>query len=135
MALTISDSVSERAWGDVDKTALRQRLVSALENKESGAAEAVREVYAVIRSDNIGDAPSQNWWGPHHVIQSDAVVLNRNGAHAAVGALAGARGEPDLTADEFPTRVGVNRRGDAARRPCSPSDPIADTQRSLEKPL
>lgn len=100
MALTISDSISERAWGDVDKTALRQRLVDALEQKESGAAEAIRETYAVIRSDNLGDAPSQNWWGPHHEIRSNQIVLSRNGVHAAVGALAGARGEPDLTADE-----------------------------------
>jgi hypothetical protein len=100
MALTISGSVSERAWGDVDKTALRNRLVKALEEKESGAAEAIREVYAVIRADSIGDAPSQNWWGPHHEVRSDQVVLNRNGVHAAVGALAGARGEPDLSADE-----------------------------------
>lgn len=94
-------TVSSRPWGDVDKSALRNRLVRALEEGQEGAAEAIREVYAVIRGGSLDDAPSQNWWGPHHEVTEDgSVVLNRNGVQDAVGALAGARAEPDLTAEQ-----------------------------------
>lgn len=105
MALKIvpaTEEVSNRPWSDVDKTALRQRLVKALEEKEAGAAEAIREVYAVIRGESLDDAPSQNWWGPHHEVRGDRVILNRNGLIAAVAALAGARTEegPNLTPEQ-----------------------------------
>jgi hypothetical protein len=103
MALRIDrETVSEKPWSDVDKTALRQRLVKALEEDEAGAAEAIREVYAVIRGESLDDAPSQNWWGPHHEIRGDRVILNRNGLHAAAAALAGARTEegPNLTPEQ-----------------------------------
>ncbi|NPV30504.1 MAG: hypothetical protein HPY58_12820 [Firmicutes bacterium] len=90
--------VDNTSWGDVDKTALRNRLVKGLEEGAEGVREAIREVYAVIRSDDITEAPSQNWWGPHHIIRQDgSVVLNRGGLIAAAQALAGARAEPDLT--------------------------------------
>lgn len=97
MGLTIkNERVSGKPWGEVDKTALRNRLVKALEDNEDGAREAVREVYAVITSEDIKDA--QNWWGPHHEItQEGTVILNRGGMIAAAAALAGARAEPDLT--------------------------------------
>lgn len=99
MALRINNSrVSTRPWGDVDKTWLRNRLVKALEEGEEGAREAIREVYAVIRSDDITEAPSENWWGPHHEVTRDGeVILNRDGLAAAAAALAGARAEPNLT--------------------------------------
>jgi len=52
MALRINnDRVSSRSWGDVDKSALWQRLKQALQEGEAGAAEAVREVYAAIKAD------------------------------------------------------------------------------------
>jgi hypothetical protein len=105
MALRIvpeTEEVSNRPWSDVDKTALRQRLVRALEEKEDGAAEAIREVYAVIKGETIDDAPSENWWGPHHEVRGDRVILNRNGLIAAAAALAGARTEegPNLTPEQ-----------------------------------
>lgn len=93
--------VSNRAWGDVDKTALRQRLVRGLEEGEEGVRDAIREVYAVIRAGRLEDAPSENWWGPHHEVTQDGdVVLNRGGLIAAAQALAGARAEPDLTPEQ-----------------------------------
>lgn len=90
-------TVSGRAWGDVDKTRLRNILVQGLEEGAQGVREAIREVYAVIKSENLEDAPSQNWWGLHHEVQDDGtVVLNKGGVQAAAAALAGARAEPDL---------------------------------------
>ncbi len=93
-----NERVSGKPWGEVDKTALRNRLAKALEDNEDGAREAVREVYAVVTSEDINDAPSQNWWGPHHEITREGtVILNRGGMIAAAAALAGARAEPNLT--------------------------------------
>lgn len=102
MALRIvKGRVSDRPWSDVDKTALRNRLVKALEDGEEGASEAIREVYAVIRGESLEDAPSENWWGPHHEVTRDGeVVLNKNGLAAAAAALAGARADPSLTAEQ-----------------------------------
>jgi hypothetical protein len=95
------NTVSSKAWGDVDKTALRNRLVQGLENNESGVQAAIREVYAVIKSSDLTDTPSATWWGPHHEVQDDGtVVLNREGLGAAAAALAGARANPDLTAEQ-----------------------------------
>src|SRR5690606_22281774 len=54
-----------------------------------------------IRADDLADAPSQNWWGPHHEVRENGdVVLNVNGLVAAAQALAGARAEPDLTPEQ-----------------------------------
>lgn len=103
MALRVNrDRVSSRSWGDVNNTALRQRLVKALEDDESGGSQAVREVYAVIKSGGaLDDNPSGRWWGPHHEVTSDGeVVLNRAGLGAAAAALAGGRAEPDLSSEE-----------------------------------
>lgn len=93
--------VSNRSWSSVDKTVLRNRLVKGLRDNEAGAAAAVREVYAVIKSDNLEDAPSSNWWGPHHEVSQDGtVILNRNGLAAAAAALAGARAQPNLSPEQ-----------------------------------
>lgn len=103
MTLRISrDRVSGRSWGDVNNTALRQRLTKALDDEESGASQAVREVYAVIKGDGpLDQNPSGRWWGPHHEVTSDGeVVLNRAGLGAAAAALAGGRAEPDLSTEE-----------------------------------
>ena len=108
------DEVSNRSWGDVDKTALRNRLVRGLEEGVEGVRDAIREVYAVIRADDLADAPSQNWWGPHHEVRENGdVVLNVNGLVAAAQALAGARAEPDLTPEQ--------------RRAAAPAPPLPRT--------
>lgn len=102
MAITINNkNVSGRAWGEVDKTDIRNRLQKALEEKVAGAADAIRECYAAIRGDTLEDAPSTTWVMPHHELnRNDVLVLNRGGMIAAAGALAGARAEPDLTAEQ-----------------------------------
>ncbi|GAW29185.1 hypothetical protein, partial [Carboxydocella sp. ULO1] len=94
----ISKTVSNKPWGDVDKTAIRNILVQGLEEGAEGVREAIREVYAVIRGESLEDAPSQNWVMPHHEVRDDGqIVINRNGLIAAAAALAGARAEPSLT--------------------------------------
>lgn len=98
---TITDTVSTTDWGSVDKTQIRNMLVQGLEEGAEGVREAIREVYAVIRGENIEDAPSQNWVMPHHEVRDNGnIVLNRGGLIAAVQALAGARAEPNLTAEQ-----------------------------------
>jgi hypothetical protein len=96
------DRISSRAWGDVDNTAIRQRLVKGLHDSEGGAASAVREVYAVVTgSGPLDENPSGRWWGPHHEVTSDGeVVLNRAGLGAAAAALAGGRADPNLSSQE-----------------------------------
>lgn len=83
MAIKIENStVSNRAWGDVDKAALAQRLA------EEGDAAAIREAFAYVPSlEN-----RSQWGGPHHELRGDTLVVNRNGVHALAAALAGARG-------------------------------------------
>jgi len=83
MAIRIDNStVSDRAWGDVDKAALARRL------QESGSEAAIREAFAYVPDlENRSE-----WGGPHHELQGDTLVVNRNGVHALAAALSGARG-------------------------------------------
>jgi hypothetical protein len=89
MAIRIDNStISDRAWGDVDKDALARRLAKAREDGEAGAAEAIREAFAYVPDlENRSE-----WGGPHHELQGDTLVVNRNGVHALAAALSGARG-------------------------------------------
>jgi len=89
MAIKIDNStISDRAWGDVDKTALGRRLAEALEKEEAGTAAAIREVFAYVPDlENRSE-----WGGPHHELKGDTVVVNRGGVHALAAALSGARG-------------------------------------------
>lgn len=101
MALKIANSkVSDKDWSSVDKSAIWRRLKQALENGEAGATEAVREMYAVVKANINADLTQENCWGPHHEIQGDTLVLNKNGLSAAAAALAGARAEPNLTPEQ-----------------------------------
>lgn len=103
MALRIASvrsRVSEKAWGDVDKSDIWRRLKEALQNDEAGAKEAVREMYAVLKAAPNADLTQADCWGPHHEIIDDALVLNRHGLFAAAQALAGARAEPNLTPEQ-----------------------------------
>jgi hypothetical protein len=66
----------------VDKAALARRL------QESGSEAAIREAFAYVPDlENRSE-----WGGPHHELQGDTLVLNRNGVHALAAALSGARG-------------------------------------------
>ncbi|HEY8353950.1 MAG TPA: hypothetical protein VIK69_02945, partial [Methylophilaceae bacterium] len=101
MALRIAkEKVSEKAWGSVDKSAIWQRLKRALQEDESGAKEAVREMYAAVKADVGPDLTEVDCWGPHHELKGDTLVLNRNGLVAAAQALAGARAKPNLTPEQ-----------------------------------
>ena len=102
MALKINKSdVSNRSWGDVDKSKIWARLKEALQNDEAGAKAAVKEMYAVVKAEINEDLTQADCWGPHHEIRGDEIVLNRNGVIAAVQALSGARAEPDLSDAQF----------------------------------
>jgi len=102
MAITINNkNVPGTAWSEINKTELRNRLQTALEEGVAGVADAIRECYAVIRGETLEDAPSENWVMPHHNLnRNNVLVLLRSGLIAAAGALAGARAEPDLTAEQ-----------------------------------
>jgi len=102
VALKINKSdVSNRSWGDVDKSKIWARLKEALQNDEAGAKTAVKEVYAVVKAEINKDLTQADCWGPHHEIKGDEIILNRNGVIAAVQALSGARAEPNLTDAQF----------------------------------
>jgi len=102
VALKINKSdVSNRSWGDVDKSKIWARLKEALQNDEAGAKAAVKEMYAVVKAEINEDLTQADCWGPHHEIRGDEIVLNRNGVIAAVQALSGARAEPDLSDAQF----------------------------------
>jgi hypothetical protein len=90
MAIRIDNStVSDRAWGDVDKAALARRL------QESGSEATIREAFAYVpdgsASLTTGLENRSEWGGAHHELQGDTLVLNRNGVHALAAALSGAR--------------------------------------------
>ncbi|NPV30641.1 MAG: hypothetical protein HPY58_13540 [Firmicutes bacterium] len=94
----VTDEVSNRAWGDVEKSRIWQLLKQGLEEGAEGVTAAIREVYAVVKAEINKDLTQADCWGPHHEIKEDGtVVLNRNGLVAAAAALAGARAEPNLT--------------------------------------
>jgi len=102
VALKINKSdVSNRSWGDVDKSKIWARLKESLPNDEAGAKTAVKEVYAVVKAEINKDLTQADCWGPHHEIKGDEIILNRNGVIAAVQALSGARAEPNLTDAQF----------------------------------
>ncbi len=90
MAIHIDNAeISDRAWGEVDKTTLTRRLA------ENGDEAVIREAFAYVPD---LQNPS-SWGGPHHEVRVDSteggrtdLVLNRNGVHALAAALSGARG-------------------------------------------
>jgi len=95
---TIIDTVSNKDWGQVDKSRIWQLLKQGLEEGAEGITAAVREVYAVVKAEINKELTQADCFGPHHEIRDDGrIVLNRAGLIAAAAALAGARSEPNLT--------------------------------------
>ncbi|GAW30157.1 hypothetical protein, partial [Carboxydocella sp. ULO1] len=95
---TITDTVSNKAWEEVDKSRIWQILKQGLEEGAEGITSAIREVYAVVKAEINKNLTQADCWGPHHEIRDDgSIVLNRAGLIAAAAALAGARSEPNLT--------------------------------------
>lgn len=93
----ISKQVSNKAWGEVDKSRIWQVFKQAIAEGVP-VADAVKEVYAVVTApidENLRQADCKL---PHHEVRDDGtIILNRAGLIAAVGALAGARTEMDIT--------------------------------------
>ncbi|NPV80736.1 MAG: hypothetical protein HPY52_10750 [Firmicutes bacterium] len=97
----ISKSVSNAAWGDIDKSRIWQLLKQGIEEGAEGVAEAVREVYAIVGADINKDLTQADCKLPHHEVREDGtVILNRGGLIAAAAALAGARSEVSATPEQ-----------------------------------
>lgn len=73
------DAMSAKAWGDVDKTALRNKIMEA-----SNKASLVKDVYMLVE-DGWEDAPSEKLKYPVMNFEGDALVYNRDGLASALG--------------------------------------------------
>lgn len=95
-----NSTVSDRAWGEVDKAALARRLA------ENGDASAIREALAYVPDGSTplttGLENRSEWGRPHHELQGDTLVVSRNGVHALAAARAAVR--------PVGPEVGVGRR-------------------------
>src|SRR5438105_3712988 len=98
-----NSTISDTAWGDVDKSALGKRLADAYAAGDATRAN-IEEVYAYVPADAFGKDADGNSkfsyskaWGPHHEVKGGTIVLNRGGVHACAVALAGGRSEPSLS--------------------------------------
>lgn len=72
------ESMSEKAWGDVDKTEIRNKIMEA-ENK----SELVKAVYMLVE-DGWEDAPSEHLKYPVMELKGDTFVYNRYGLASAL---------------------------------------------------
>ena len=101
MSFKIKKTVSNKSWGEINKSDIWQRLKTGLQEGTEGVVEAVREMYAVVKANINKDLTQADCWGPHHEMQQDSsLVLNRGGVIAAVAALQGARAKPTLTPEQ-----------------------------------
>ncbi len=93
-----NDRLDNAEWTTVDKTAQWQVLSAGIAAKAEGIAEAVQEMYAVVKADVTDALTLADVFGPHHTLREDGtLVLSRSGLMAATASLIGARVEPDLT--------------------------------------
>ena len=75
-----NSKVSDKPWGEVDKTKLRNDLA------ESGSKAAIRECYLLVPDDSLEPEMKMSEWSlPHHNIEGDELVLNRAGCGSAAG--------------------------------------------------
>ena len=72
------DALSETAWGDVDKSALRDKIMAA-----SNRATLVKSAYMLVES-GWEDAPSEHLKYPVMEIKGDTLVYNRYGLASAL---------------------------------------------------
>lgn len=78
-----------KAWGDVDKIALRDKVMAA-----SNKTELVKEAYLIVE-DNWKDAPSEALKYPHHEVRGDKLIVSKDGVQTALSFLQ--RTEPNNT--------------------------------------
>lgn len=72
------EAMSDKAWGDVDKTELRYKVLNAKNYKE-----LVKEVYALVE-EGWEDAPSEKLKYPIMLIEGDTAVYARYGLASAL---------------------------------------------------
>lgn len=73
------ESLSDKAWGDVDKAAMRDKIMEA-DNK----ATLVKAVYMLVE-DGWKEAPSEHLKYPVMELKGDTFVYNRDGLASALG--------------------------------------------------
>ena len=103
MALKINRTkIGEKAWGEVDKTALGNALAKAYAAGDASKA-LIRFVYLYAPDDAFDKDSDGNPTFAHSKaklpiceVSGAEVFVNRNGVHAAAGALGGARSMPDV---------------------------------------
>lgn len=72
------EAMSEKAWGDIDKTDLRNKIMEA-----SNKAKLVKDVYMLVE-DGWEDAPSEHLKYPVMCFEGDTLVYNRYGLASAL---------------------------------------------------
>lgn len=78
-----------KAWGDVDKISLRDKIMEA-----PNATELVKEAYLIVE-DNWKDAPSEALKYPHHEIRDGKLIVSKDGVETALSFLM--RTDPENT--------------------------------------
>ena len=73
------DAMSTKAWGDVDKAELRDKVVDA-----SNRTSLIKDVYMLVE-DGWEDAPSEHLKYPVMNFDGDTLVYNRDGLASALG--------------------------------------------------
>lgn len=92
-----NSKISEKAWGDVDKTKLGNALAEAYETGDANKV-VIKEAYAYVPDDAFDDDKFLHSKAklPHHELIGNTLVLNRGGVVASYGALVGARAKVDI---------------------------------------
>lgn len=73
------EAMSDKAWGEVDKTAMRDKIMEA-----SNKATLVKAVYMLVE-DGWEEAPSEHLKYPVMELKGDTFVYNRDGLASALG--------------------------------------------------
>lgn len=73
------EAMSEKAWGEVDKTAMKDKIMEA-----SNKATLVKAVYMLVE-DGWEEAPSEHLKYPVMELKGDTFVYNRDGLASALG--------------------------------------------------
>ena len=73
------EAMSDKAWGEVDKTAMRDKIMEA-----SNKATLVKAVYMLVK-DGWEEAPSEHLKYPVMELKGDTFVYNRDGLASALG--------------------------------------------------
>ncbi len=99
---SLSSSISDKSWGSVDKTALGNAVAKAFASGDITRGQ-IKQIYLYVPDECFGkDSEGKPTFAyskakfPVAEYSGGAITINRNGVHAAAGALAGARSTPDI---------------------------------------